>query len=80
MKILGSLSLLSSFLSVGVAAAVPSVQPLATPTVTLTAPVFPNNILTGLVTLTAEAGDDAGVTGVEFYADDSWLGVDTTAP
>ncbi|MES2606061.1 MAG: Ig-like domain-containing protein [Pseudomonadota bacterium] len=50
------------------------------PRVTLTSPVYPNNIVTGRVTLTADATDNIDVTRVEFYAGTTLIGFDSTAP
>ncbi|MES2603568.1 MAG: Ig-like domain-containing protein, partial [Pseudomonadota bacterium] len=58
----------------------PPVKELESPRVTLTSPVYPNNIVTGTVTLTADATDNVGVTLVQFYAGTTLIGSDTTAP
>ena len=47
------------------------------PTVTLTAPA---GTVSGTVAVTANAADNAGVTQVEFFADATSLGTDTSAP
>jgi PKD repeat protein len=51
----------------------------APPTVSITAPADGATV-SGSVTITADAGDDNGVTQVEFFANGSSIGVDTTAP
>src|SRR5207302_8294455 len=57
--------------------AVCDVQP---PTVTLTAPPV-GSLVTGAVPVTASAGDDVGVAGVQFHLDGANRGAeDTTAP
>ena len=50
------------------------------PTVTVTVPA-PNSYLSGVVTMTATAGDDVGVAGVQFLLDGASFGAeDQTAP
>ena len=50
------------------------------PTVSITSPA-PNAQLTGIVTITANASDNVGVAGVQFYLDGALLGTeDTTTP
>src|SRR6266545_4684607 len=49
------------------------------PTVSISSPGA-NATVSGTVTLNATAGDDVGVTNVEFYADGQHLGDDTSAP
>ncbi|MES2606060.1 MAG: Ig-like domain-containing protein [Pseudomonadota bacterium] len=51
------------------------------PVARLTSPLYPDNIVTGMVTLTAEASDTlTAVTRVRFFAGDTLIGEDTTAP
>lgn len=50
------------------------------PTARLTSPLYPDNIVTGMVTLTAEAADNIGVVRVEFFAGQTLIGSDVTAP
>lgn len=49
------------------------------PVAEITAPA-PHALLVGLVTISATATDDVGVTQVEFFIDDVSIGVDTAAP
>jgi hypothetical protein len=49
------------------------------PTVSLTSPASGASV-SGLVTLSADATDNVGVTRVEFYAGSNQVGTDTTAP
>jgi hypothetical protein len=49
------------------------------PSVTLTDPIDGSTV-SGTVTVTANASDDNGVTGVEFFVDGTSIGSDTTAP
>lgn len=48
------------------------------PTTSLTAPA--GGTLTGTVTVSANASDNIGVTNVEFYANSTYIGSDTTTP
>lgn len=49
------------------------------PTVSITIPPG-NSTVSGTVTITADAADDAGINKVEFYVDGSKIGEDITAP
>jgi RHS repeat-associated protein len=51
----------------------------ALPTTSVSSPA-PGAAVTGTTTVSASAGDDLGVTKVEFYADDLLVAEDTTAP
>jgi uncharacterized protein (TIGR03118 family) len=51
---------------------------IVAPTVALTAPAAGE--VSGTVTVSADAADDAGVAQVEFFAGDTSIGVDTSAP
>jgi Bacterial Ig domain/Fibronectin type III domain len=53
--------------------------PDAKPTVTVTAPVASATVK-GVVAIAASAGDDVGVTKVEFYVNGTIIGTDTTSP
>jgi uncharacterized protein (TIGR03118 family) len=64
--------------SAAVMVTVDNVADAAPPTVSLTAPAAGN--VSGLVTVSATAGDDVGVASVQFFAGATSLGTDTTAP
>lgn len=49
------------------------------PTLSVTSPI-PGATVQGSVAITAEASDNMGVTGVYFYVNGTYLGVDTSAP
>jgi subtilisin family serine protease len=51
----------------------------AAPTVSITSPAA-GDLVSGNVTIQAEAADDFSLSKVEFYADDQLLGTDSTAP
>ncbi|QRN98484.1 Ig-like domain repeat protein [Archangium violaceum] len=52
---------------------------LLKPAVALTSPAQGATV-SGVVTVSADASDDRGVTQVDFYAGSTWIGNDTTAP
>ena len=54
----------------------PPPPPNAPPTVSLTAPA-PGTVVSGTVTISANASDDVGVTQVAFFVDGAQVGVDT---
>jgi len=49
------------------------------PTVNIIAPLDGATV-SGIVTISADAGDDEGVVQVDFYRDSGWLGTDDTSP
>ena len=49
------------------------------PTVQITSPLA-NQVVSGAINITANASDNVGVAKVDFYADSTLLGTDTTAP